>query len=1161
MPASADQAIAETALRPVFLIFVPRFFFENVLFRVVSCYTGRAVHQGNGHSSGVPVGGEIMSPRILSASVVCLWLFAVVPASFAADFAWVPQGATGTHNIVGQEIILTGAGQEVTLDLEMSGWDPEQDGNPLLAAFQVTVDSSGYTTGIGTALNPLGWPDSPQLGAFQILMRCSVNFMVDPSGAPCVDQADCPGEACIENFGFVFQGMQPLPAISTASIDYQFAAVAQSGGRADDGGNWYGATLILEVPLGAVGTYTIGFLSDPNFTFMRDVAAGPITPINLIAAQITVLCAVDADCNDGNACTDDFCLGDGTCEHNANYDEVLFCCNPADGSLTPLDDGNPCTSTVCDVQTGQIIPTCLPQGTFCGSPATDACDAQDTCDGNCNCVDRKAPAGTACGVASDTECTDPDTCNGAGACDPHDAPVGTTCGDPADTDCTDPDTCSGNGGCRPNHAQNGAPCDDAAFCTTGEACAAGTCAGGSDTCDDDVGCTDDSCDEQNALCTNVPNDANCNNGQFCDGVEICDPQLDCVVQTGTVPDCDDLVGCTVDSCDEVNDVCANVPNNLLCDNAQFCDGPETCHPQKDCQPGVAPNCDDDIDCTDDSCDEVNDVCVNDPIDGLCPDDTLFCNGSEICTVGVGCDHTGSPCGGPCDEDDDICLCDAPIVVAAGSRYLAVSLQPAGSQIPQAIVVRGKCAGGFARYVGAPVPFYNESIMGFGPQSFAGLLVDDPADGVFLTPAEWGDPVYVTGLTLAPGSTYEIWADCGSPENPGFSEKTTALTYRFGDVDGNTVRNFLDVQLCLLAFVGDFLSTPDVTRSKTDLAGCEPNLRPNINDAIWAILGFQRKTFADLECSNECPPCHPADCDDDNECTDDSCVIETGECLNVINFDEVNDCCDPETGGTQPIDDGESCTIDSCDAAAGVVTNEPIICQDGNNCTVDECVGGTCVFTLFTDLPCETNADCPPTSTGCFAGRECTCPGTAAPLIEFVPVSSSGPFSIDGNEIFIPQGGVEVTLEVFISAWGPALISVYQATILGETSYFSGDAGFLIPLLTPDPTAGAFIDTSRPDFIFRDPFVEDDWLTAVGAIFSDPQMYAWAGLIVLPDVGQADAGVRRYAGTLILEVSPDAAGTFTVEFHPSINRTFLTDEFSSAFPLIKLAPGLITITGP
>ncbi len=203
-------------------------------------------------------------------------------------------------------------------------------------------------------------------------------------------------------------------------------------------------------------------------------------------------------------------------------------------------------------------------------------------------------------------------------------------------------------------------------------------------------------------------------------------------------------------------------------------------------------------------------------------------------------------------------------------------------------------------------------------SLAGLLVDDPAEAAFLTPAEWGDPVYVTGLTLAPGSTYEIWADCGSPGNPGFSEQTTALTHRFGDVDGNTVRNFVDVQLCLLAFQGHFLIQPAVTRSQTDLEGCHPNLLPNINDALWAILGFQRKPYTDVGCSNECPPCHPADCDDDSACTDDSCVIETGECLNIINFDEVNDCCDPETGDAQPIDDGDLCTGSgkACQRAAG-----------------------------------------------------------------------------------------------------------------------------------------------------------------------------------------------------------------------------------------------------
>ena len=69
----------------------------------------------------------------------------------------------------GSRLILTGTGQEVTLNLEMSEWDPEQDNNPLLGAFQATVDSSGYTSGSGTALIPLGWPNSPELGAFQIL--------------------------------------------------------------------------------------------------------------------------------------------------------------------------------------------------------------------------------------------------------------------------------------------------------------------------------------------------------------------------------------------------------------------------------------------------------------------------------------------------------------------------------------------------------------------------------------------------------------------------------------------------------------------------------------------------------------------------------------------------------------------------------------------------------------------------------------------------------------------------------------------------------------------------------------------------------------------------------------------------------------------------------
>ena len=93
-----------------------------------------------------------MSPRIVRSLVIYAPLAFCVPALRGADFAWVPKRATGSHIIVDQEIILTGAGQQVTLDLEMSAWDPEQDNDPLLAAFQVTVDSTGYTNGISRLL-------------------------------------------------------------------------------------------------------------------------------------------------------------------------------------------------------------------------------------------------------------------------------------------------------------------------------------------------------------------------------------------------------------------------------------------------------------------------------------------------------------------------------------------------------------------------------------------------------------------------------------------------------------------------------------------------------------------------------------------------------------------------------------------------------------------------------------------------------------------------------------------------------------------------------------------------------------------------------------------------------------------------------------------------
>jgi hypothetical protein len=248
-------------------------------------------------------------------------------------------------------------------------------------------------------------------------------------------------------------------------------------------------------------------------------------------------------------------------------------------------------------------------------------------------------------------------------CDEGDANGTTTCG--CQTDCT--------------YTPADTTCDDGLFCSEGETCdGTGACQAGTPVvCDDGVGCTVDSCDETNDTCTNTPDDASCDDGDVCTGTETCDPNNDC--QAGTTLDCDDQELCTTDSCDSITG-CANVPVECpvgeQCDSADgqcksepectvdadcndgfFCNGSETCDSATGtCQPGTPVDCDDGVGCTVDTCDEVNDECVNTPDDSACPDDGLFCTGDEICDSVAGCISTGDPCteGMTCNEDTDTC---------------------------------------------------------------------------------------------------------------------------------------------------------------------------------------------------------------------------------------------------------------------------------------------------------------------------------------------------------------------------------------------------------------------------------------------------------------------------------------------------------------------------
>ena len=360
-------------------------------------------------------------------------------------------------------------------------------------------------------------------------------------------------------------------------------------------------------------------------------------------------------CDDLVGCTNDSC------------DELLDSCTNAPIDANCADNGLFCDGVeVCDavndcVSTGDPCAA----GAFCNetSDLCDECSIDGDCDDLVACTDDTCVAGSCVFTPNDVNCTDGLFCNGAEVCDAINGCLPGT--DPCDDavactvdSCDDVlDTCT--------NAPSDALCDDTLFCTGVETCdAINGCQPGSDPCDDAVACTDDLCDDLLDSCTNTANDVNCDDGLFCTGVETCDAINGC--QPGPDP-CSDGVVCTDDLCDEVADSCASIPNDANCDDGASCNGMETCDAVNDCLPGTDP-CQDNVGCTDDSCDELLDACTNAPNDALC-DDALFCTGVEICDPINDCQVGSDPCAPLfCDELGGICL--APLQITSIEVFYA-----------------------------------------------------------------------------------------------------------------------------------------------------------------------------------------------------------------------------------------------------------------------------------------------------------------------------------------------------------------------------------------------------------------------------------------------------------------------------------------------------------
>ncbi|MBI5608319.1 MAG: hypothetical protein HY902_05510, partial [Deltaproteobacteria bacterium] len=385
-------------------------------------------------------------------------------------------------------------------------------------------------------------------------------------------------------------------------------------------------------------------------------------------------CKKDADCSDwedGNLCN-----GTMYCDLAAKVCKV----NPATVKLCPPLTNHPCAAAVCEPATGKCATKPVLDGTPCEADNT-LCTPKDACVSGV-CVESP----NVCDCTQDADCAakeDGDLCNGTLYCDKQ---VGqcvvnpatlVTCPAAKNTACAH-NTCDPKTGqCGLVESPTGTPCDDQNLCTAGDACQAGACVPGANTC----------------ACTS---DANCkDDGDLCNGVLVCAKASgQCVVNPATVVVCPSVAdtACLKNTCDKLTGNCAPLAVNLAgpCDDGDACTLGDTCNAAGQCVPGedlcqcqLAADCtalDDDNPCNGvhycdtqkvpftckiksisilpkgAPCDDGN-ACTG---PGSCSDAScqpgaaVPCTDNDPCTLDscdpkAGCSHTASK--GPCDDGD------------------------------------------------------------------------------------------------------------------------------------------------------------------------------------------------------------------------------------------------------------------------------------------------------------------------------------------------------------------------------------------------------------------------------------------------------------------------------------------------------------------------------
>jgi len=688
---------------------------------------------------------------------------------------------------------------------------------------------------------------------------------------------------------------------------------------------------------------------------------------------------IPVDCDDRNPCTDDVCNQfHGCLHHPVSCDDSDDCtsdwCSKDQGGCrhapVTCDDNDPTTVDTCHQNPDHPgIPLCTHEYLPCDDGIKCTIDELDDKTGECHhypkncerhskdkCIISECSEDLGICVSSRKKCPQPEDLCYHSECDRSTG----ECSEPVAISCDDRNLCtadvchSATGEC----VHEAVNCDDQDPCTV-DSCSheTGACLHEQVDCGDGNPCTADVCISSLGECTHVPR-FDCTSEDMCT-IGTCNINTGQCVYTNV--DCDDKNWCTVDFCDGETGDCKNVPK--ICPK----------------QP-----------CMIESCVPTTGDCVYDPVD---------CEDGDPRTIDW-CDPTIRVYDHHHHHDDNSSpSLDEESVTDMDNHHHHHRPQPPPD-------VDGVCR---HKLNECHRKFYNNEPRS-GDGEWNGFLRNSCVDYVLnkLTGqcmrveknCDDNNPCTTDTCRIIDGECLHTEKDC----DDGVNCTVDSCDRGTGECR-HIPKQCDDSDLCTMDYC---IEASGECGHAPELCGASaPGLNPAPGNWGHCVL-------------NECYPgdggCYtvPLSCDDQNACTNDTCVegigcihthkdcsdtvddnpnylctlnrchADTGECFNPpINCDDglpwTIDWCNPDTGKCEHLDNvcdnPDPCIVNKTSKSDGRCHATPIDCRDGDACTTDTCVRGECVHAK---LDCDDENACTldfcNRHTGFCAHRDVDCQG-------------------------------------------------------------------------------------------------------------------------------------------------------------------------------------------